>query len=314
LRFLFTTAVEPILAYGCAIWVSALKRKAIVKQLRSFQRTGGLLLTKSFKTASTESIILLANMTPVDHVIIRNAAGRLLSNRDDPFTPSSYHFLNYSLPELAIKEKSDKSESPFSGSLPPWDFGFNISFLPKHIVVPQLPSDENTVNVYSVNTQSSGLTVTGIVATNHTGVISSQNFSFKSNKTKYNSRLAFQKVLGIALSLSHTESIFDIFLQSSKDINFIKPSVKHSTLDSDNFTILTSIRGRINFYFGLNEHMAGYEFARQASCKSSPHEIVKFPPSKAENKEDIESLLFSIWIWNGAVHKKAKLLEIFFPT
>jgi hypothetical protein len=182
LRFLYTTAVEPILTYGCAIWVSALKRKAIVKQLRSFQRTVGLRVTKSLKTASTESIILLANITPIDHVIIRNAACRLLSNRDDPFTPSSYRFLNNSLPELAIKEKSDKSESPFSGSLPPWDFGFNISFLPKHIVVSLLPSDENTVNVYSVNTQSSGLTVTGIVATNHTGVISSHNFSL--NQTK----------------------------------------------------------------------------------------------------------------------------------
>ena len=209
LRFLYTTAVEPILTYGCAIWVSALKRKAIVKQLRSFQRTVGLLLTKSLKTASTESIILLSDITPIDHVIIRNAACRLLSNRDEPFTPSSYQFLNNTLLELASIEKSDKSESPFSGFLPPWDFGFNISCLPKHIVVPLLPSDENTVHVYSVITQSSGLTVSGIVATNHTGVISSQNFCFKSNKTKYNSRLTFQKVLGIAFSLSHTESIID---------------------------------------------------------------------------------------------------------
>ena len=122
LRFLYTTAVEPILTYGCAIWVSALKRKAMVKQLRSFQRTVGLLLTKSFKTASTESIILLSNITPIDHVIIRNAACRLLSNRDDPFTPSSYQFLNNSLPGIAIIEKSDKSESPVSGSLAPWDW------------------------------------------------------------------------------------------------------------------------------------------------------------------------------------------------
>ena len=274
----------------------------------------GLLLTKSFKTASTESIILLSNITPIDHVIIRNAACRLLSNRDDPFTPSSYHFLNNSLPELAIIEKSDKSESPFSGSLPPWDFGFNISFLPKHIVVPLLPSDENTVHIFSVNTQSSGLTVSGIVVTNHTGLISSHNFSFKTNKTKYNSRLAFQKVISIALSLSHTESIIDIFLQSSKDINFIKPSVKHNTLDSDNFNILTSIRGRINFYFGLHEHMAGYEFAREASGKSSPPEIVKFPPSKADNKGDIESLLFSIWDREWSSSQKGETTRNFFPN
>jgi len=40
--------------------------------------------------------------------------------------------------------------------------------------------------------------------------------------------------------------------------------------------------------------MAGYEFAREASGKSSPPEIVKFPPSKTENKGDIERLLFFI--------------------
>jgi hypothetical protein len=92
LRFLYSSAVEPILTYGCAIWVSALNRKSIVKQLRSFQRTVGLLLTRSFKTASTESIILLANITPIDHVIIRIAACRLLSNREDSFTPSSLEY------------------------------------------------------------------------------------------------------------------------------------------------------------------------------------------------------------------------------
>ena len=114
--------------------------------------------------------------------------------------------------------------------------------------------------------------------------------------------------------MSHTESIIDIFLQSSKDINFIKPSVKHSTLDSDNFTILTSIRGQINFYFGLHEHMTGYEFAREASDKSSPPEIVKFPPSKADNKGDIESLLFSIWDREWSSSQKGETTRNFFPN
>ena len=89
--------------------------------------------------------------------------------------------------------------------------------------------------------------------------------------------------------------MIDIFLHSSNDICFIKPTVKHSTVDSDNFSILTTIRGRINFFFGLHEHMAGYEAAREASGKSSPTEIVKFPPSKAKSQGDIERLLFSMW-------------------
>jgi hypothetical protein len=137
---------------------------------------------------------------------------------------------------------------PPTGSLPPWKFCFNILPLPKHIVVPLLPS-EKTVNVYSVSTHSPGQTVTEIVATNHTGVISSHSFSFKSNKSKLtNSRLAIQKVLGIALSLSHCHTKIDIFVQSSSDFFFARPSIRRDSLDAENFTILTTIRGRINLF------------------------------------------------------------------
>jgi hypothetical protein len=219
-----------------------------------------------------------------------------------------------SLPELAIKEKTDKSESPFSGSLPPWEFCFNISLFPKHIVVSLLPSDEKTFNIYSVSTQSSGLTVTVIVATNHTGVISSHNFSFKSNKPEYNSKLAFQKVLGIALSLYHCHSMIDIFLQSGSDISSSKPSVRHKTLDSENFAILTSIRGRIILYFGLHKHIAGYDVAREASGRNSPPVIVKFPPSKAKNIQDIEGLLFSMWESEWSSSQKGETTRNFFPS
>ena len=184
-------------------------------------------------------------------------------------------------------------------NFPPWNFCFNISLLPKHIVVPLMPPEE-TVNVYSVQlmyTHSSGQTVTGIVATNHTRVIFSHSFSFKSNKSKFtNSRLAIQKVHGIALSLSHCHSKIDIFVQSSSDFNFARPSIRHDSLDAENFSILTTIRGRINLFFGLHRAISGYEAASEVSIRNSPLVMVNFRPSKVDNRREIEGLLISMGI------------------
>ncbi len=222
--------------------------------------------------------------------------------------------MNTSIPDIVTKEKSEKSESPFSGSLPPWKFCFNILLLPKHIVVPLLPSD-NSVNVYSVSTHSPVQTATGIVVTNHSGVISSHSFSFKSNKSKLtNSRLALKEVLGIALSLSHCHSKIDIFVQSSSDYFFATPSSRHDSLDAENFTILTSIRGRINLYFGLHSANAGYEAAREVSTRNSPLVMVNFPPSKFENKREIECLLISVWESEWSSTQKGETTRNFFPN
>jgi hypothetical protein len=60
--------------------------------------------------------------------------------------------------------------------------------------------------------------------------------------------------------------------------------------------------------------MAGYEFAREASGKNSPPEIVKFPPSKADNKEHIERLLFSIWDREWSSSQKGETTRNFFPN
>ena len=70
LCFLYSSTVEPILTYGCAIWSAALQRKQNLKLLRSVQRTAAIFITRSFKSVSTESLLIMSNLFPIDLKIL----------------------------------------------------------------------------------------------------------------------------------------------------------------------------------------------------------------------------------------------------
>lgn len=76
LRFLYLTTVEPILTYGCSVWISVLNTKAGTKMLRSFQRLATRFITRSFKTAPTEALLVLANLLPLDLQLLKTTGLR----------------------------------------------------------------------------------------------------------------------------------------------------------------------------------------------------------------------------------------------
>ena len=63
---LYQAIIEPILLYGCFIWVSALRRQSTVSNLRSVQRLMASTIIRSFKTISTDSSMVIANLLPFD--------------------------------------------------------------------------------------------------------------------------------------------------------------------------------------------------------------------------------------------------------
>ncbi|CAN0138584.1 unnamed protein product, partial [Heterosigma akashiwo] len=67
-KILWKGAVEPILLNGVGVWAAALKRKGVVKALRGAQRMAALAKTRCFKTTSTEAVLALAGMPPIDMV------------------------------------------------------------------------------------------------------------------------------------------------------------------------------------------------------------------------------------------------------
>ena len=118
--------MEPIITYGCAVWASLLRMKTGIKKIRSFQRTITLLLTRSFKSASTESLLVLSNLLPLDICIIELAAQRYLSTFGELFSPALLKTIQSFLPNILSIPSDSKSYQQHLNSHPPWTFSFDI--------------------------------------------------------------------------------------------------------------------------------------------------------------------------------------------
>ena len=61
------------------------KTKTGIRKLRSFQRLITITLTNSFKTASTESLLVLASVIPIDYHVLDITAARSFGDKIRPF-------------------------------------------------------------------------------------------------------------------------------------------------------------------------------------------------------------------------------------
>jgi hypothetical protein len=121
LRFLYSSAVKPIFTYGCSVWVSFLKTKAGTKKVRSFQRTICRFIICAFKTAPTESLILLSNLLPLDLRVLEISTLRLLSSSTDLcFSKSSRNFISQRLPFVSKGYTLSRTSLPSLTNYPPW--------------------------------------------------------------------------------------------------------------------------------------------------------------------------------------------------
>lgn len=67
LKIIYECAIEPIFAYSCSAWASEVLRKpTYCTKLRRAQRGFALLITRAYRTVSTEAAVLLANILPLD--------------------------------------------------------------------------------------------------------------------------------------------------------------------------------------------------------------------------------------------------------
>ncbi|XP_067118873.1 uncharacterized protein [Centruroides vittatus] len=68
-RLLYTAVIEPIITYSAEIWGTSAVKVHIRRKLQSAQRLMAITITKSYKTAPTDAIIAIANLTPIDLII-----------------------------------------------------------------------------------------------------------------------------------------------------------------------------------------------------------------------------------------------------
>ena len=120
LKFLYHSAVEPILLYGCSVWAPFLNTKKGVKQQRTFQRSIALSLASSFKTVSAEACFILTNILLIDLCIQEITHLRFSSGCTGFFSALSLKWLTGKLPSCSPLIKCDSYRRHSNQYWPPW--------------------------------------------------------------------------------------------------------------------------------------------------------------------------------------------------
>ena len=72
------------------MWASSITRKKVVSALKSAQRPFALVLSRLFKSTSTDAALVLANILPLHLKVLEIVCKRALSNLSDFLPPSSW--------------------------------------------------------------------------------------------------------------------------------------------------------------------------------------------------------------------------------
>ena len=97
------------------------KTKTGIRKLRSFQRLITITLTNSFKTASTESLLVLAIVIPIDYHVLEIAAAHsfFVCDKIRPFSKSSLKLLAQRFPSIVSRNTAVKASSVYNSPVPP---------------------------------------------------------------------------------------------------------------------------------------------------------------------------------------------------
>lgn len=169
LKFLFHSAVEPILLYGCSVWAPFLATKKGVKQLRSFQRIITLPLINAFKTVSSEGCLIISNTLPIDLRVREITYRRYCTTSTGHFSAASLNWLTRLLPCSAPPPKCDSNRRHFCHSWPPWTHPLQPSFLRDGCTL--LPLDCSVQRIFVASTSSSSAHQCCLVTASHSQIL-----------------------------------------------------------------------------------------------------------------------------------------------
>lgn len=235
IRFLYLSTVEPILTYACSVWLSFLNSKAGVKKLRSFERSVARLITLSFRSAPTDSLLILSNLVPLDLRILQIATTRFLSLQGLDFSPRSKAVISRRFSHLCSLPHISTPHLPVLASLPPWSLYVPPArTLPDGI--PLLPSEPDSLFLYLSATCLKQVANVCVVATDISGIIRFSNASLsRPTSQRFASSLAARVAFDIILSLSARYKSFSIFAPSKSFLSLHPLTCAFFSLKSKTF-------------------------------------------------------------------------------
>ncbi|XP_045023743.1 LOW QUALITY PROTEIN: uncharacterized protein LOC123468139 [Daphnia magna] len=311
LRFLYSSTVEPIFTYGCSVWASVLRTKAGSKKIRSFQRLICRMITRSFKTAPTESLIILSNMLPLDLRILEIATSRLLSQPAGEFVKSSSKLILKRLPHELMHKKSERVSTFHSTQHPPWRICLYSSSL-SYASVDLFPCALNTLRCYIRVFLNSGAAGLCVVVTNSAAVIRIRNLSLPPS-------ISFRSGLSVALAEA-IETIKELRPKyTSSEIILVErlvmlsPAATLSLMEVSNLDLLAIPGNSCHVFTAANPNSPGLALASFWAKYPSPFTTRYAPVSQKAIQKELSKYVWNMWNKEWVSLSTNLSVKAFFP-
>ena len=325
LRKIWVGCIEPVLLYGCIVWVCALKCEWVIRKLESVQRLFAIKMIRGFKTISYEAAITISGLPPIIsriHERVLSYASKHSPKYLDKLYPESHFDFTLKLASsYNIDLRHYSNNNVTCTNVPPHLFQVpNISkiALDNHPIFL-----DNTINIYTDGSKSEhGTGCAYVIFQSPNTIEKGQSKLSKDNSVFQAELLAIRNSLRylFQLPISSTLSTINIFsdslssLQAVEDYNTQNPLAIEIQMYVRFFSSLTNItlswcKGHSGI---LGNELADF-FAKNAVCSPTvPYDI---QPSTISNlKKIVRVTSNNSWLdrWNSS--NNGRQTHLFIPS
>ena len=316
---LYKSIVLPKLLYGCSVWCKAITKKSCVKKHKKVQRNILICITRSFKSASTSSLLVISNLLPINLKIFEFSAHQFISYNKNSFSSLSANTIESVLAGCDLSLPIDKRKRFFSSEFPPWMYHklkFEVmSSADQH---QHLASNSRTLTIWTTAIKTEKGVEIAIVSCSASAMVQSQQSKLPDFVTL---EQAHTQALSIALHYAATKKPkYDSCVINIASKNALLASTtesKPTNTESLNRVLLLQHPEYMKLRF-LATDTKGFAIANQkakmAVKQLSTASSNSFPHSPSVLHHVISSKLQEIWNEKWINSKKSKLTRDFFPT
>jgi ribonuclease HI len=253
-KFIYKRAIEPILLYGSPVWSKALDKSGLCTLLRRTQRLAALTITGILKTTSTDALLILAGLTPVDLLAkersalqfikwtehkktseLLNIKHNLILHNKHSTHDSSLQFMQRSAIELASYNIGNQTEQ--APPIPPWEYLHHTILISEEDTSSLALTEQSTFNYFTDASQNSIGNPIGIGVVLHQ---KTENFAEITKIQLPGSSSVFQgELTAISKALLHAQEIdlrntnINVFSDSRSGLEALKsfdsphPTIRH---------------------------------------------------------------------------------------
>jgi ribonuclease HI len=318
IKAIYKALIIPKWLYCCSVWASATNRSVICRKLRSLQRTFATFMTRCPCSTSTEALLTIAGLQPIDYTIRQICAFRYcLSIPHHIFSPLSKTIVQPIFRNSLIILPADTSKLHVSA---PWSSPASVTILAKQ--TPSLPVFAQSPQTLRVFTDGSkvndkigyGVAIFDEYALLHTckGRLSGHASVFQAESSAILTALHFilkyypdvKRIELLSDSLAALSSIVSTEKIPSTFIEIRKLLASHSHIYVTFFWIPS--------HQGHSGNELADELAKDATNLPFITDLTPPPPSYI--KQFIEAQLTATWNKEWSLSKKSAITHDFLPS